>query len=59
MIRSDKSVVLKLAQPDPLNVELITPAASFGSIKAGMKSTVGLTPFTNPTNRRALSWAIN
>ena len=45
LIRSDKSVVLKLAQLDPLNIEVITPAALFGSIKTGMKGTVSLTPF--------------
>jgi membrane fusion protein (multidrug efflux system) len=45
LIRSDKSVVLKLAQLDPLNIEVITPAALFGTIRAGMKGTVSLAPF--------------
>jgi membrane fusion protein (multidrug efflux system) len=45
LIRADKSVVLKLAQLDPLNVEVITPAALFGTIKPGMKGKVSLAPF--------------
>jgi len=47
LIRSDKSVVLKLAQLDPLNIEVITPAGLFGSIKAGMTGSVSLAPFIN------------
>jgi membrane fusion protein, multidrug efflux system len=45
LIRADKSVVLKLAQLNPLNVEVITPAALFGSIKVGMSGAVNLAPF--------------
>jgi RND family efflux transporter MFP subunit len=44
LIRSDKSVVLKLAQLNPLNIEVITPAAMFGTIRAGMKGAVSLAP---------------
>lgn len=45
LIRSDKSVVLKLAQLNPLNIEVITPAALFGTIRAGMQGTVNLSPY--------------
>lgn len=45
LIRADKSVVLKLAQLNPLNVEVITPAALFGSVRVGMTGSVNLAPF--------------
>jgi membrane fusion protein (multidrug efflux system) len=45
LIRADKSVVLKLAQLNPLNIEVITPAALFGTIHAGMKGAVNLAPY--------------
>lgn len=45
LIRADKSVVLKLAQLDPLHVEVITPSGLFGSIRVGMKGMVSLAPF--------------
>lgn len=35
-----KKPILKLAEIDPLNVEVILPAALYGSIKAGNKATV-------------------
>lgn len=44
-IRSDKSVVLKLAQINPLNVEVIAPARLFGSVWIGMPGKVNLAPF--------------
>ncbi|MDP2810092.1 MAG: efflux RND transporter periplasmic adaptor subunit [Rhodocyclaceae bacterium] len=44
-IRSDKSVVLKLAQINPLNVEVIAPAKLFGSVRIGMSGKVSLAPF--------------
>jgi RND family efflux transporter MFP subunit len=44
-IRSDKSVVLKLAQINPLNVEVIAPARMFGSVRIGMSGRVSLAPF--------------
>lgn len=44
LIRADKSVVLKLAQIDPLNVEVIAPAELFGSLQVGMQGTVSLLP---------------
>lgn len=42
LIRADKSVVFKLAQLDPLNVELIVPADQFGSVRMGMIGRVNL-----------------
>jgi len=49
LIRADRSIVLKLAQLNPLNIEVITPAALFGTIRAGMIGSVNLSPyFTQP-----------
>lgn len=45
LIRQDKSVVLKLAQINPLNVEVIAPASLFGSVHVGMSGRVSLEPF--------------
>lgn len=45
LIRQDKSVVLKLAQINPLNVEVIAPARLFGSVHVGMSGKVSLAPF--------------
>jgi RND family efflux transporter MFP subunit len=45
VMRTDKSVVLKLAQIDPLNVEVIAPARYFKSVRAGMNGSVSLEPF--------------
>lgn len=42
LIRSDKSVVLKLAQLDPLNVEVVLPAEQYGSVRVGMGGKVTL-----------------
>ena len=42
LVRADKSVVFKLAQLDPLNVELIVPADQFGSVRMGMIGRVSL-----------------
>ena len=44
-IRSDKSVVLKLAQINPLNVEVIVPASLFGTVRVGKSGKVSLAPF--------------
>jgi membrane fusion protein (multidrug efflux system) len=44
-IRTDKSVVLKLAQIDPLYIEVIAPARLFNSVKVGMSGRVTLAPF--------------
>ena len=43
-IRTDKSVVLRLAQIDPLNVEVIAPARMFKSVQVGMGGRVNLAP---------------
>jgi membrane fusion protein, multidrug efflux system len=45
LIRSDKSVVLRLAQLNPLNVEVIAPAPLFGSVRVGSVGKVSLAPF--------------
>lgn len=45
LIRSDKSVVFKLAQINPLNVEVIAPARLFGSLRVGAPGRVNLAPF--------------
>jgi len=50
-IRSDKSVVLKLAQINPLNVEVIAPATLFGSVRIGTSGKVSLAPFFPGTYR--------
>jgi len=44
-IRTDKSVVVKLAQINPLHVEVIAPAELFGSLRAGASGSVNLEPF--------------
>jgi RND family efflux transporter MFP subunit len=44
-IRTDKSVVLRLAQINPLHVEVIAPADLFGSLRSGMSGRVNLEPF--------------
>jgi len=44
-IRTDKSVVVKLAQIDPLHVEVIAPAELFGSLRPGVSGSVNLEPF--------------
>jgi len=43
-IRTDKSMVMKLAQIDPLNVEVIAPASIYGTVKVGMAGNVSLEP---------------
>jgi len=45
LLRADKSVVLKLAQLNPLNVEVIAPASLFGSVRVGSVGSVNLAPF--------------
>lgn len=45
MVRADKSVVLTLAQINPLNIEVIAPASMFGSVAAGSTGSVNLAPF--------------
>ncbi|MBL8383328.1 MAG: efflux RND transporter periplasmic adaptor subunit [Burkholderiales bacterium] len=43
-IRTDKSVVLRLAQIDPLNIEVIAPARMFRTVQVGMSGRVSLAP---------------
>lgn len=43
-IRAEKSVVARLAQVNPLNVEVIAPASMFGSLRVGMTARVSLAP---------------
>lgn len=43
-IRAEKSVVARLAQVNPLNVEVIAPASMFGSLRIGMTARVSLAP---------------
>lgn len=45
LVRAEKSVVLRLAQINPLNVEVIAPARLFGSVRVGMAGQVSLAPF--------------
>lgn len=44
-IRAEKSVVVKLAQVNPLNVEVIAPASMFGTLRVGMTGRVSLAPY--------------
>jgi RND family efflux transporter MFP subunit len=44
-IRSEKSVVLKLAQIHPLNVEVVAPATLFGTVRVGMTGKVNVEPY--------------
>lgn len=39
-VRQDRAQILKLAQVDPLNVEMVLPASMFGMIKVGMTADV-------------------
>ena len=45
LVRADKSVVLRLAQLNPLHVEVVAPAELFGSVRVGMTGQVSLAPF--------------
>jgi len=49
LIRAEKSVVLRLAQLHPLNVEVIAPAELFGAVRVGMIGNVNLAPFFTGT----------
>jgi len=44
-VRTEKSVVMRLAQVDPLHVEVIAPAAMFTSLRVGMTARVNLAPY--------------
>ena len=43
-VRADKSVIVRLAQIDPLHVEVIAPATLFTALKVGMPARVHLAP---------------
>lgn len=43
-IRTDKSVVLRLAQINPLNIEVIAPSRMFKTVQVGMTGRVSLAP---------------
>lgn len=47
LVRADKSVVMKLAQLDPLYVEAVLPAGLYGSVQVGMTGRVSLAPFVS------------
>lgn len=51
LIRSERSVVLRLAQINPLNIEVIAPAKLFGSVRVGMPGQVSLAPFFPGTHQ--------
>ena len=44
LIRADKSKIVKLAQIDPLNVEVVAPATMLGRVKRGVNAQVSLEP---------------
>jgi membrane fusion protein, multidrug efflux system len=44
-IRTDKAMVMKLAQIDPLHIEVVAPASLFRSVRVGMSGRVNLAPF--------------
>jgi membrane fusion protein, multidrug efflux system len=44
LVRQDKARILKLAQIDPLNVEVVVPAQFYGTIRAGMAGEVRPAP---------------
>ena len=49
LVRAEKSIVMKLAQLDPLYVEVVVPAEQFGSVRVGMTGRVGLAPYLSGT----------
>lgn len=50
-IRTDKSMVMKLAQINPLHVEVVAPSGLFGSVRVGMSGRVSLEPFLPGTHQ--------
>jgi membrane fusion protein, multidrug efflux system len=49
-IRTDKSVVVRLAQINPLYIEVVAPARMFGSLRVGQTGRVSLAPFVPGTH---------
>ncbi len=50
LIRADKSKIVKLAQIDPLNIEVVAPAAMLGRVKRGANAQVSLEPLVKGTH---------
>lgn len=44
LVRTDRSVVLRLAKIDPLNVEVIAPSEYYGTARVGMTGIVSMQP---------------
>ena len=51
IIRTDKSVVLRLAQINPLHIEVVAPAKLYGAVRVGMTGRVNLAPFFPGTHQ--------
>lgn len=51
LIRADKSKVVKLAQLDPLKVEVVAPLALFGSVQVGAMADVALDPLVKSSHK--------
>lgn len=47
LVRADKSIVMKLAQLDPLHVEVVLPAEQYGNVRVGMNGRVNLAPLVS------------
>jgi RND family efflux transporter MFP subunit len=48
-IRAEKSVIAKLAQVDPLNIEVVAPVSMFSALRVGMTARVSLAPYFSGT----------
>jgi membrane fusion protein (multidrug efflux system) len=51
LIRADKSKVVKLAQVDPLNIEVVAPMGMFGSVSIGSTAEVSMDPLVKGSHR--------
>ena len=51
LIRADKSKIVKLAQIDPLNVEVVAPLSLFGRVQRGASAEVSLEPLVKGTRQ--------
>ena len=49
---AEDAPIMKLAQLDPLNVEVLLPASRFGSIRPGMRSSSKGSPMISPTSMK-------
>lgn len=49
LIRADKSKIVKLAQIDPLNVEVVAPISLFGRVQRGATAEVSMEPLVKGT----------